>query len=264
MDARSQQNWPFAGEAGVRDVDGLTVSQARVAPSAGISSPSPYYLKGDPYSSHSVILSYLCDGRGLRVLDVGAAQGDLAQLLTQRGYDVTAIEGDPGLAAMARAKCREVVLADLDKPLPSLRGRFDVVVCGDILEHLKDPLGILLAITRLLRPDGIAIVSVPNIVHLWIRLQMCFGRFEYTHRGILDATHLRFFTLASFRRLLQQADLEILELKATPVPLPLVVPERYHGRMLNAVHAINAAMARTWKTLLAYQFVAVTRRRVSA
>jgi 2-polyprenyl-3-methyl-5-hydroxy-6-metoxy-1,4-benzoquinol methylase len=211
-----------------------------------------------------VILSYLRDGRGQRLLDVGAAQGDLARLLTQRGYDVTAIEGDPGLAGTARGKCREVVVADLDRPLPDLHGPFDVVVCADILEHLKNPLGVLLQVSRLLSPDGNIIVSVPNIAHLWIRLQMCCGRFEYTERGILDGTHLRFFTLASFRRLLREAGLEILELTATPVPLLLIVPKRYHGRVLDAVHAINAAFARAWKTMLAYQFVAVTRRRVSA
>lgn len=245
MNMGSQQNSPRSGTGGPCPV-------------------SPYCIKTDRYSSHSAVLSYLRDGRGQRLLDVGAAQGDLAHMLTQRGYVVTAIEGDPGLAAMARGKCREVVVADLDRPLPNLQCPFDVVVCADVLEHLKNPLVALLEITRLLKPDGSIIISVPNIAHLWVRLQMCFGRFEYTERGILDATHVRFFTLASFRRLLGEAGLEILELTATPVPLPLVVRERYHGRLLALVHTVNAALAQAWKTMLAYQFVALTRRRVSA
>lgn len=246
---------------GILKANSPIVSAGRVAPSTGTQPLSPYCLKRDCYSSHSIILSYLRDGKRQRLLDVGAAQGDLAQLLTQRGYDVTAIEGDPALAAAARGKCREVVVADLDRPLPDLHGPFDVAVCGDVLEHLKNPLGVLRAISQLAET---VIVSVPNTAHLWVRLQLCFGRFEYAERGILDATHLRFFTLASFRRLLQEAGLDILELTATPVPLPLVVPERYHGRVLDAVHAVNAALARAWKSMFAYQFVAVTLRRVSA
>jgi 2-polyprenyl-3-methyl-5-hydroxy-6-metoxy-1,4-benzoquinol methylase len=87
-------------------------------------------------------------------------------MLTQRGYAVTAIEGDPGLAAMARGKCREVVVADLDRPMPNLQCPFDEVVCADVLEHLKNPLVVLLEITRLLKPNESIIISVPNIAHL--------------------------------------------------------------------------------------------------
>lgn len=222
---------------------------------------SPYRLKRDRYSSHSIILSYLSylPCRPQRLLDVGAAQGDLAQLFTERGYDVTAIEGDPMLAEAARGKCREVIVVDLEKPLPDLHGPFDVVVCGDVLEHLKNPLNVLLSVSQLAKRDGNIIVSVPNVAHLWVRFQLCLGGFEYADRGIFDATHLRFFTLASFKRLLRAAGLEILKLDATPVPLPLVVPRRYHGRTLDALHSVNAAMARGWKTMLAYQFVALTR-----
>jgi O-antigen biosynthesis protein len=159
-----------------------------------------YQLKPDRYSSHSVILSYLQDGRGKRLLDVGAAQGDMAKLLHMRGYDVTAIEGDPKLAEIARTRVRNVIVADLDDPIPDWGGPFDVVVYGDVLEHLKDPLSALININRQLKPAGVVVVSVPNSAHAWVRLQMCFGHFEYAERGILDKTHLRFFTLASVQR----------------------------------------------------------------
>src|SRR5438477_12921506 len=95
----------------------------------------PYPVKKDRHSSHSVILALLGEGRGQRLLDVGAAQGDMAQLLTRQGYDVTAVEGDPTLATMARGKCREVIVADLDQPVPDLHGPFDVVLYADVLEH---------------------------------------------------------------------------------------------------------------------------------
>jgi len=221
---------------------------------------SPYRLKADPYSSHSVILRHLPAGAGKKALDVGAAEGYLAEILTARGFEVTCLERDPGLAAAAAGKCRRVVVADLERELPTLDGPFAVIVCGDILEHLSDPARVLASLTQHLGGDGLVIVSVPNVAHLWVRLQVLLGRFEYADRGILDRTHLRFFTRNSLLRLLAESKLEVIALVPTPVPLPLLVPERWHGPWLRALHALNALGARCWQGLFAYQFVAVARR----
>ena len=221
---------------------------------------SPYKLKSDPYSSHAVILSRLGEGRGRRALDVGAADGFLAELLTRQGWQVTALERDPAQAAKARGRCHEVIVADLEQAAPRLQGRFDAIVYGDVLEHLNDPLPVLVALDRALAADGRVIVSVPNVAHLWVRFSLALGRWDYADRGILDRTHLRFFTKRSFAALLRDAGLSVEELVATPVPLPLVVPPRLHGRALDAVHALSAGAARAWKGGLAYQFVAVCRR----
>jgi 2-polyprenyl-3-methyl-5-hydroxy-6-metoxy-1,4-benzoquinol methylase len=221
---------------------------------------SPYQLKSDPYSRHAVILSRLGEGRGRRALDVGAADGFLAELLTRQGWQVTALERDPAQAAKARGRCHEVIVADLDQAAPRLQGRFDAIVYGDVLEHLNDPLPVLVALDRALAADGRVIVSVPNVAHLWVRFSLALGRWDYVDRGILDRTHLRFFTKRSFTALLRDAGLSVEELVATPVPLPLVVPTRLHGRALDAVHALSAGAARAWKGGLAYQFVAVCRR----
>ncbi len=221
---------------------------------------SPYRLKADPYSSHSVILRHLPLGAGKKVLDVGAADGYLAEILTARGFEVTCVERDAGLAVAAADKCRRVVMADLERGLPPLDGPFDLIVCGDVLEHLTDPGRVLASLNEYLRKDGIIIVSVPNVAHLWMRLQLLFGRFEYAERGILDRTHLRFFTRRTFLRLLAEAKLTPVTLVATPVPFPLLIPERLHGRWLHALHALSALTARCWPGLLAYQFVAVARR----
>ncbi len=221
---------------------------------------SPYELKSDPYSSHAVILSRLGEGRGRRALDVGAADGFLAELLTRQGWEVTALERDPARAAKARGRCREVIVADLDRAAPQLQGLFDAIVYGDVLEHLNDPLPVLVALDRALAADGRVIVSVPNVAHLWVRFSLALGRWDYADRGILDRTHLRFFTRRSFAALLRDAGLSVEDFVATPVPLPLVLPSRLHGRALDAVHALSAAAARAWKGGLAYQFVAVCRR----
>jgi SAM-dependent methyltransferase len=223
-------------------------------------SESPYQLKSDPYSSHAVILARLGDGHGRRALDVGAADGFLAELLTRQGWQVTALERDPAQAAKARGRCHEVIVADLDQAAPRLQGFFDAIVYGDVLEHLSDPLPVLVALDRALAAGGRVIVSVPNVAHLWVRLSLALGHWNYGDRGILDRTHLRFFTRLSFAALLRDAGLSVEELVATPVPLPLVVSPRLHGRVLNAVHALSAGAARAWKGGLAYQFVAVCRR----
>jgi SAM-dependent methyltransferase len=221
---------------------------------------SPYQLKSDPHSSHAVILSRLGQGCGRRALDVGAADGFLAELLTRQGWQVSALERDPAQAAKARGRCHEVIVADLDQAAPRLQGPFDAIVYGDVLEHLNDPLPVLVALNRTLAVDGRVIVSVPNVAHLWVRLSLLLGRWDYAERGILDRTHLRFFTRRSFRTFLRDAGLSVDELVATPVPLPLVVTPRLHGPILDAVHALSASAARAWKGGLAYQFVAVCRR----
>ena len=242
-------------------------SAHRIRPSVDMDAHYPtaaltYQSKlSDPYSSHSVILARVGEGKGRRLLDVGSAQGVLAQKFTDRGFDVTCIEGSAELAALGRDKCHEMIVADLDKPLPQLKEPFDVIVYGDILEHLRNPMEVFRGFNRSLRPNGRVIVSVPNFAHVWVRLNLLVGRFEHADRGILDRTHLRFFTLHSFKRFLQEAGLESEEIVATPVPLLLLVPPRWHGGWLWALHGLNAALARGWKNLFAYQFVAVTHPR---
>ncbi|HAM58103.1 MAG TPA: hypothetical protein DCQ64_22910 [Candidatus Rokubacteria bacterium] len=226
------------------------------AHAASVSSAA-YRLKGDPHSSHALILAALGEGGGRRVLDVGAADGFLAAELTTRGWQVTALERDPARAAAARGKCREVVVVDLEREMPPLDGPFVAAVYGDVLEHLSDPLAVMRRLNRLLAPGAVVIVSVPNVAHLWVRLSLLFGRFKYAERGILDGTHLRFFTRRTFLELLALAGLELRALRVTPVPLPLVVPERLHGAWLRALHGLSAAAARCWKNGLGYQFVAV-------
>ena len=217
--------------------------------------------ESDPYSSHAQILELVGEGNGRRLLDVGSAQGALAQRFMERKFEVTCIEGNPELAAAARGKCHQMIVADLDQELPQLTGQFDVIVYGDILEHLKNPLEVFVGFNRQLGPSGKVIVSVPNFVHLFVRLSILVGRFEYMDRGILDRTHLRFFTHASFQRFLAQAGLTVDELLVTPAPLLLLVPRRHHGWWLRTLNGLNALLARCWKTMFGYQFIAVARPR---
>ncbi len=220
-----------------------------------------YQFKDESSSSHATMLRLAGRGEGRRVLDVGAADGFLAERLTSQGWRVTCIERDPALAAAARRHGCEVIVANLNAGVPSVEGRFDAMVCGDILEHLVSPEEILSSLLRVLTDDGVVIISVPNVAHLWVRIMLLLGRFDYADRGILDRTHLRFFTLKTFHRFLEGCGLDVTELVPVPAPLWLAIPPRFHGGWLHALHAVNAVGARRWPRGLAYQFVAKGRRR---
>jgi 2-polyprenyl-3-methyl-5-hydroxy-6-metoxy-1,4-benzoquinol methylase len=214
-----------------------------------------YVLKTDPHSSHSIILRWLGDGRRRRLLDVGAADGLLSRKLTDQGWRVTAIEGDPALAQVGARHCERMITVNLDREIPEGEGPFDVIVYGDILEHLVDPLRVLVELDRSLVPSGFVIISVPNVAHLWIRFLLLFGRFDYLDRGILDHSHLRFFTERSLRAMLADAGLSVVRFTATPAPLYQILPVSWHRRWVAATHAINAVIARKLRRVLGYQFI---------
>jgi 2-polyprenyl-3-methyl-5-hydroxy-6-metoxy-1,4-benzoquinol methylase len=220
-----------------------------------------YALKADPFSSHSVILEWLAEGHGRRLLDVGAADGLLSRHLTGRGWKVTGIEADPAMAAAGATFCERMLVADLNRGVPALEGLFDTIVCGDVLEHLADPRDVLRTLVAALAPGGDVVVSVPNVAHLWMRLSLLVGRFEYADRGILDRTHLRFFTQRTLDELLVAAGLEPVQRATTPVPLYQVAAARWHGPALAALHAASAAAARALPRMLGYQFLVRARRR---
>jgi 2-polyprenyl-3-methyl-5-hydroxy-6-metoxy-1,4-benzoquinol methylase len=224
-----------------------------------MSAPPRYVLKPDRYSSHSVILRWLGEGRGRRLLDVGAADGLLSRQLTACGWRVTAIEGDPALAQAGARHCERMITVNLDREIPVGEGPFDVIVYGDILEHLVDPLRVLVELDRSLAPSGFVVISVPNIAHLWIRLLLLAGRFDYFDRGILDHSHLRFFTERSLRAMLVDAGLSIERFTATPAPLYQILPVSWHRRWVAATHSINAVIARNVRRLLGYQFIVMAR-----
>jgi methionine biosynthesis protein MetW len=159
------------------------------------------------------ILRVLPDSPG-RVLDVGCATGELgAYLRNERGAEAWGIETDPAMADVARPRLNGVWVADLNADsLADLAGekRFDVIVFGDILEHLIDPWRVLREGAALLRPDGCIITSIPNVGHVSTLWSLAVrGRWPYRERGIHDRTHLRFFTRRNLLELFEQAGLSV-------------------------------------------------------
>lgn len=156
-------------------------------------------------SSHSRVLRAV--GEGCRVLELGAAGGAMTRRLREQGCSVTVVEVDVEAAAHASGAADAVVVADLDAQLlyDVVPGRFDVVIAADVLEHLADPLRTLRAMDQMCDVGGRVIVSVPNVAHASVRLALLAGRWDYTEQGLLDRTHIRFFTRASLLDLFGQA-----------------------------------------------------------
>lgn len=158
-------------------------------------------------------------GEGRRVLDVGCSTGYLARALADQGCTVTGVEYDQEAAERARPVLDELVVADLERDdLAGLFAEgttFDVVVFGDVLEHLRDPEAVLASAVRLLAPGGSVVISVPNVTHGSLRLALLQGRWDYRETGLLDRTHIRFFTRESLAELLRGAGLVAQEVRAT-------------------------------------------------
>lgn len=224
---------------------------------------SPYRFKGDRYSSHALIAALLkqhartFQGQSYNVLDIGCAAGFLHHFLPTPYFHLIGVEGDPNLVAQARQHYNEVYQSDLNQELAlSLQNQPNCIVLGDVLEHLPDPQSVLnKLLQQYAKPGTLVVISLPNIAHLYIRLSLLFGRFNYTDRGILDRTHLRFYTLQTARQLCESCGIRLTSLQATPVPLPLVHPIFGEGQPLFMVHALSAFLSATLKSLLGYQFI---------
>lgn len=222
---------------------------------------SPYLLKKDRFSSHAQITSQLrqlarSQADPFTVLDVGCAAGFLNEFLPTPDFRFIGVERDPDLIAIARQRYDEVYQADLSQPLDLPLPTPQAVVLADILEHLPDPETVLLDLLQhYVKPGTPVIISLPNVAHLYVRLSLLLGKFDYSDRGILDRTHLRFFTQKTARQLCLNCGIRLQSVKATPVPLPLVHPMFGEGQLLFPVHQLSAALASTFKGLLAFQFI---------
>lgn len=171
-------------------------------------------------NSHAFVLSFV--GYNKSVLEVGCSSGYITKILVERGCDVIGIEVDPDAASAAERWAERVVVGDIDEGEVWNYVKdesFDVVVLGDVLEHLHDPLLSLREAVRKVKPSGFVVTSLPNVAHGDVRMSLLQGQFRYVDKGLLDRTHMKFFTLDSARELLTEAGLLPVDTKRVVVPL---------------------------------------------
>jgi 2-polyprenyl-3-methyl-5-hydroxy-6-metoxy-1,4-benzoquinol methylase len=214
-----------------------------------------YVWKEIPASSHDVLRRRIRElPEGLRLLDLGAAGGHLGRALRDRCAFLAAVEPDPATPADSRAVYDDWRTADA-LTAGTWEKSFDVVVCADVLEHLVRPEDLLSRIAGWLAPGGRLFVSLPNVANASVRGALILGRFRYADRGILDRTHLRFFTRATGRELLEAAGFRVDAIRPTAMPYELALPALGRAPWRGPVRALASGTARVWPTLFAYQFV---------
>lgn len=217
-----------------------------------------YAFKGAPGSSHRWALEQVdrLPAGPLAVLDVGASEGHVLRAVRERRPDATtwAVEPVPEAAQALRAIADEVSAWIEEVPREP---RFDLALLLDVLEHVNTPAELLAEAVARVRPGGALLVSVPNVAHWSMRAALLAGEFPYAQRGILDRTHVHFFTRRSLRALLEGAGLVIEETGGSIVPLELalpVVPDALLAR------GLRRAAARVLPGLCAYQLLARARK----
>jgi O-antigen biosynthesis protein len=163
-------------------------------------SATSHQYSRDVFSAHAESLSQLSGRmtRGSEVLELGPAKGYFTRILKQAlKCEVDAIEIDPTMAEHAQPHCRDLVIADLDTldwaALWPGR-RYDTIIAADVLEHLRSPERALIALRQRLKPGGRLLISLPNIAYAGMIFGLLEDDFRYRDEGLLDRTHLRFFT----------------------------------------------------------------------
>lgn len=211
-----------------------------------------YENRGNP-----ALLALLPDA-ATRVLDIGCGAGDNARLLAATGRSVDGITLSEAEATTASQVCSNVLVHDLEFGLPhQVGGIYDGVVCSHVLEHLRWPDRLLKEVRELLLPSqGVLLVALPNVLFYKNRWRLLTGHFDYEESGLMDASHFRWFTYASSRRLLESSGYEVLHHTAQgSFPLPLV--RRLVGRQVAA--AVDGRASRLFPGLFGYQLLILAR-----
>ncbi|MDA8148217.1 MAG: class I SAM-dependent methyltransferase [Actinomycetota bacterium] len=171
-------------------------------------------------NAHAFMLGMV--GFNKSVLEVGCAAGHVTKVLAQRGCTVVGLERDPAAARSAATWARRVVVGDVEDVgtwAELGEERYGAVMLGDVLEHLRDPLAALRRAVGHVAPGGMVVISLPNIAHGDVRMALLRGAFPYRETGLLDRTHLRFFTRETMRELCAEAGLVIVDTKRVVMPL---------------------------------------------
>ena len=223
----------------------------------------------------------------IAVLDVGCGQANLSLEIKKKGYCVWGIEQNEFAAMTARTRIDHVILEDIiafDQIAEKLKSkRFEYIIFSDILEHLYDPLKVLNFYLRFLKPNGKLIISVPNAV-VWLnRINFLRGKFEYEDTGVMDRTHIRFFTFKTAKQLMIAAGCTVCQIDSSPFLVRAFLPiikkmmlrkkdktttevnktiihspaYQFYERF---IYPIEYTLCRFWRTLFAFRIIIVGKK----
>ncbi|MCW3009568.1 MAG: hypothetical protein JWP17_4194 [Solirubrobacterales bacterium] len=233
----------------------VNVASTASAPLAGVRAATVGEGGQDAYYAGSrPDLRAMVPSTARRTLDVGCGAGALgAALKADRGIEAVGVEVFPEAADIAETRLDRVLRLDLQAltELPYPDGYFDAMTFGDVLEHMVDPHGLLRTLKRYLAPDGVIVCSIPNVKH-WsiVGNLLIHDAWPYADSGLLDRTHVHFFTLTEISRMLEDVGFEVVELKvqnANPMPEELHV-------LADVAAAFGGDRAEALAQLQAYQY----------
>lgn len=217
--------------------------------------PNRYPIKNSKRSSHAVIRRYILELMPKRILDLGCGNGSLTGPIIAENIEVFGMESNSHDALLAEENGLIVSIQKLSDSSTFPQVQISLVVAADILEHLENCETFLLHLRNSINEDSKMIVSIPNVANIFIRIQLLFGRFTYTERGILDKTHLRFYTQKSLLNLFRATGYSPKVLDVTPIPLSEVLPNRFPRILVKYSEEILYILARIRPTLFSYQFI---------
>jgi 2-polyprenyl-3-methyl-5-hydroxy-6-metoxy-1,4-benzoquinol methylase len=191
---------------------------------------------------HRYLLAQVAPGS--TVLELGPASGYMTKVLAAKGCHVDVIEINPCDAEKAAPHCRKMIVGSIEEAtsFAELPGPYEVILMADVLEHLRAPEKTLHEVRQRLASTGVALVSLPNVAYWKMRLDLLQGRFDYTNTGLLDRTHLRFFTLTTAKEMFAQAGFRIARIVVPPPTIPRL------GR-------IKERVKKNWPTLFSLNFI---------
>jgi 2-polyprenyl-3-methyl-5-hydroxy-6-metoxy-1,4-benzoquinol methylase len=212
-----------------------------------------YKRKTGRFSSHETILRSI-EGNSGKILDLGASDGLLYQELINRGFEVTCVDyEDPTKISVPE---KDYVFCNLEQfENLTLSEKYDYIILADVIEHLRNAPDLLTYIKRFLKEDGKIIISVPNIA-VWVyRISLFLGSFDYTEKGTLDQTHVRFYTKKSILNLMKSSHYQVEQFTPTSLPFEVVLKGLDGNIIVQSMEAAYYVFASFWHKLFAYQFV---------
>ncbi|MDD5163412.1 MAG: class I SAM-dependent methyltransferase [Candidatus ainarchaeum sp.] len=197
------------------------------------------------FSAHSQIVALA--GKNRKILEFGCGKGFVSEQLQKNCNKVTAIEIDTESAGQAEKFCEKIILGNIEKiDFEKIGKDFDAAIFADVLEHLKNPEETIAKTKKLLSLEGKIIVSVPNIANWKIRFGLLLGKFDYAKQGILDKTHLKFFTLKTIKKAIENSGFEIEKISSVPsAPVPSM--------------ALKKALSKIFPGAFSFQFIILAR-----
>lgn len=220
-------------------------------------------------------------GNGASVLDVGAGRGALGEALCRLGYQVWVIESNQMAVKDAALRVDQVICADLhdmntiNEHLKNKK--FKYIIFSDVLEHVFDPITVLRNYLPLLADEGKILISLPNAVNWLNRLCVMFGMFNYTMTGVMDRTHVRFFTFKSAKKMLTASQCVVEKVDSTPFLIRAFLPfiklflkqqnnakclvdSSYYQLYKKYIYPLEYRISRMFPSLLAFNIIIVARK----